>query len=208
MRKTLPVIGLLLALVTSSAWSQDRGAYLGASIGQAEYQDGCAGVTLPCDEKGTAWRVFGGYQYNRYLAVELGYADLGGPKSSGVVALTGGTAEFSADSKITAWDLSALGSFPVVDRLSAYGRAGIYRAEAEGTSNFTTTGTVTVNGATSGSRSVSETSTGVILGIGLKYEFLRSLAMRAEWHRYFEVGGEGGSDVDVDVLSVGLLYRF
>jgi hypothetical protein len=32
--------------------------------------------------------------------------------------------------------------------------------------------------------------------------------VRAEWHRYFDVKGEGGRDLDVDVLSVGLLYRF
>jgi opacity protein-like surface antigen len=54
---------------------------------------------------------------------------------------------------------------------------------------------------------IDRTSTGGIVGIGLNYALLRSLAVRAEWHRYFDVKGEN-IDVDIDVLSVGLLYRF
>ena len=201
MRIMLLAMGLLLELSASAAWSQDQGAYLGASIGQVEYRDGCRRVSVRCDEKDSSWRVFGGYQFNRYLAVELGYADLGGPKSSGAVPLITTSVELDSDAEVTAWDLNVIGSYPLVDKLFAYGRAGLYRAEVEGFSSST------FNGVTTRS-SVSETSTGVILGIGLKYEFLRSLAVRAEWHRYFDVAGEGGSDIDIDVLSVGLLYRF
>jgi OmpA-OmpF porin, OOP family len=208
MKSTLTAAGLLLVLSSAPAWSQDHGAYLGASIGAVNYRDACGGITIPCDEKDTSWRVAGGYQFSRYLAVELGYADLGGPKSNGTLTLTTGTATLDTDSKVSAWDLSVLGSLPLVERLFAYGRAGIYRAEVESTTHFTTTGGVTVNGATSGTSRISETNTGMVLGIGLKYEFLRSLAVRAEWQRYFDLEGSGGTDIDADVLSVGLLYRF
>jgi OmpA-OmpF porin, OOP family len=191
-----------LVTLSAPAWSQDIGVYVGGSIGQVEYRAACEGVTFPCDEKDTAWRVAAGYQFNRHLAVELGYANLGGPKSGGSLALTSTTVEATSDTEVTAWDLSAIGSVPLVDRLFAYGRAGIYRAEVEGSSSLS------VSGVTTSSSSVNESNTGVILGIGLKYEFLRSLAVRAEWQRYFEIAGRDGSDVDVDVLSVGLLYRF
>jgi OmpA-OmpF porin, OOP family len=196
--------GAVLLFSFSAAGAQDTGFYLGASIGQADYRSNCTEFTTSCDTKDTAWRVAGGYQFNRYLAVELGYADLGGPKTSTSQTFSGGSFEGNTDSKVTAWDLSAVALFPLVQRLFGYGRAAIYRAEVEGTANFTTTGSATV--ITPASGSISETNTGVILGIGLRYELLPSLALRAEWQRYFEVGEE--SKVDVDVIGAGLLYRF
>jgi len=202
MKKTLAV-AFLLALWSFPAWSQDTGVYLGASIGQADYRDACGDVNVSgCDKTDTSWRVFAGYHFSRYFAAELGYADLGGPKLNGVATFpSGSSAPVSASTDVTAWDLSAIGSFPVTDRLSAYGRGGIYRAEVDAS------GTVTINGVPSGTSSFSGSNTGAIFGIGLKYQFLRGLAVRAEWHRYFEVKGDG-ADVDIDVLSVGLLYRF
>src|SRR4029453_14758447 len=51
-----------------------RGFYVGASVGQATSTD----CNLPsCDDKDTSYRVFGGYQFNRNLALEGGYAPLG-----------------------------------------------------------------------------------------------------------------------------------
>src|SRR6267143_1528389 len=47
----------------------------GGTVGQAEFKDGCRGLA-GCDNKDTAWRILGGYQFNRYFAAELGY-DLG-----------------------------------------------------------------------------------------------------------------------------------
>ena len=64
-------------------------AYIGGTIGQAEYKDGCAGVG-GCDEKDTAWRILGGYQFNRYFAAELGYHNLG--EASASAGATEGTA--------------------------------------------------------------------------------------------------------------------
>src|SRR5262245_58273028 len=123
MKKALPVAGVLLMMSTSPAWPQDSGVYLGASSGQVEYRGGCADRAVSCDEKDGGLRGFGGYQFNRHVAVELGYADLGGPRST---VATGGSYPVYVITEVTAWDLSALGSFSLRDRLFAYGRAGIY----------------------------------------------------------------------------------
>jgi OmpA-OmpF porin, OOP family len=197
MKKTLSAVAALLAVASAPAWAQDQGAYLGASVGQVEHKEGCEGVTISCDQKDTSWRVFGGYQFNRNLAVEAGYAGLGESNASGVIS----GVNVNATAEISAWDVSAVGSFPLLDKLFLYGRAGIYFAETE----VRATGTLA---GFSRSSSDEETNTGLILGLGLKYEFLRNFAVRGEWHRYFEVGGGDVGESDVDVLSIGLLFRF
>ena len=196
-RKATIVAAVLAALVAAPAWSQDTGAYLGASIGQVEHKEGCEGVSISCDQKDTSWRLFGGYQFNRHLAVELGYADLGESKASGVQS----GVNVNATAEVAAFDVSAVGSLPIFDKLFAYGRAGIYYAETE----VRASGTLGGFSASSGDK---ETNTGLVLGIGLKYEFLRNFAVRAEFQRYFEVGGGDVGESYVDVLSLGVLFRF
>src|SRR5712671_7092564 len=66
--------------------TQETGAYAGLSIGQAKGKDSCsafAGSGISCDDKDTAWKIFGGYQFMRYLAAEVAYADFGKVKASG-----------------------------------------------------------------------------------------------------------------------------
>jgi OOP family OmpA-OmpF porin len=61
-----------LAGVLAMAGPAAAQLYLGATIGQAEFKEGCLG-TGECDEKDTAWRILGGYQFNKFFAAELGY---------------------------------------------------------------------------------------------------------------------------------------
>lgn len=182
----LAILGLTCALAFAvPAAAQDTGFYVGGAFGQVDFQDFCEGISGPgvsCDEKDTAWKILGGYQFNRNLAVELGYANLGEVSASG----PGG----SATVETTAWDVAAVGSFPVIDKLSVYGKLGLFRADFEGRSSV---------GAT-----LDESESGFTFGIGLRYDVTRNLGVRAEWQRYNEVDGE----LDADVLSIGAVWRF
>ena len=200
MKGTSAVVGVFASVALLAAfptWSQERGAYLGASLGQVEHKQGCEGVTFSCDQKDTSWRIFGGYEVNRHIAVELGYANLGETSASGIVS----GVNINANIEVTAWDLTAVGSIPVMDRLSLYGRAGLYLAETEASATGSVPGFST-------SVNEKESNTGFTFGFGVKFDILRSLAVRGEWRRYVEVGGDDVGESDVDVLSVGLLYRF
>jgi OmpA-OmpF porin, OOP family len=150
--------------------------YLGGSIGQAEYQDGCNGVA-GCDEKDTAWRLLGGYKFNQYFAAELGYHNLG------EVSTPAGAVEG------TAWELVGIGAYPLIDKLSAYGKLGLYRGELDGL----------------GSK---ETNSDLTYGLGLQYDVLKNVGIRGEWQRYAKMGGGAFQETDVDVLSIGAVYRF
>lgn len=166
---------------------------LGAAFGQATSKETCDDVATSCDDNDTAWKVFGGYQFNRYLGVELAYADLGTPASaSGTVS--GLPVVIRVDVK--AWDLVAVGSYPI-DRFSVYGKVGLYRAETEGTA--------TVAGTP---RTTKDTNTDLTFGLGAGFDITRNLRVRAEWQRYTDVGGDNVGEDDIDVLSVALMWRF
>lgn len=130
------------------------------------------------DNEEFAWRAFGGYQANRYLGAEFGYHDLGRQ-------VIGGT---TVDA--SAWEAVAVGRLPIVDRLSAYGKLGGYMGRSHG-------------------GGFNEKNTDLTYGLGAEYDFTRNIAVRGEWQRYTDLGGGGlGAKADLDVVSLGVLYRF
>jgi opacity protein-like surface antigen len=54
----------------------------------------------------------------------------------------------------------------------------------------------------------STSSTGLTYGIGASYAVTDKAVLRLEWQRYNQLGGEGAPKLDIDVLSIGALYRF
>jgi OmpA-OmpF porin, OOP family len=184
----LAVAGMAVSSVSMAQATQDRGWYAGVSMGQSEIKDGCTGVApgISCDDKDTAWKIFGGYQLNRNFSAELGYSNLGEAKAS-----AGGV---NASVEATAWDLVGVGSFPVTNQFSVYGKLGVYRAETEGRSNVGV--------------SADETNSGLTYGFGVRYDFTRNLGVRAEWQRYGDVGGGSIGESDVDIMSIGVIWKF
>src|SRR5688572_17476775 len=160
MNITLSSIFVLLLLVVSPATAQESGLYLGAALGEAKHNDICEGANLSCDDKDAAWKIFGGYQFNRYIAAEFAYANLGktsaGANVGGIIV--------NPTFEVTAFELVAVGMLPVFDRLSLYGKAGLYRAETELGGSGTAFGiTVPINGE--------DSNTDFTFGIGVRYDF-------------------------------------
>jgi OmpA-OmpF porin, OOP family len=196
----LVVPGFLAAAAAGPAAAQDPGLYLGGSVGYSQFKDSCKELPVPCEGEDTAWRAFGGYQFNRNVAVEVGFANLGKATGSGpldpAVFPTGGQGSFQREIK-EAWDLTAVFGIPVTDRLSGLVRAGMYRART--TLNVQQTGFAdTHEGAT---------NSGFSYGAGAEYR-LGLLGVRAEWQRYENVGAGNTGEDDIDVLSIGLIIRF
>ena len=172
---------------------QERGGYLGATAGRADYKDACKGLAIPCDESDTAWRFFGGYQFSRTLALEFGYADLGAAGASGAVGVT----PVQARAEVQAWDLVGVLSFPVNEQFSFFGKLGVYRAETDAR--------VDVAGVTV---AANEKNSAWTYGLGAQYDLTRNLGLRAEFQQYANVGGSATGEDDVSVFSVGALFRF
>jgi OOP family OmpA-OmpF porin len=168
--------GSALAQAQESAW------YLGASVGQGKATGSCSDLpTVSCDKTDSTWKLFGGYQFNRYIAAEGAYSDLGKRKTSGP--------GLSVEVKATAWELVGVGAYPIGSSgFAPYGKLGVYRTKAKVSANVPTTG--------------DDTHDDVTVGLGLRYDATKNISVRAEWQRY------NGSGSDLDVLSIGALWKF
>jgi OOP family OmpA-OmpF porin len=186
-----------MGLITSAPLlAQEAGFYLGGSVGKSKGKDACGSAATTCDDTDSAWKLFGGYQINRNFAAELGYTDLGKFTASGVVRGINVSARFEAK----AWELVGIGSIPF-GKISPYGKLGLYRGEVKGRA-------VGSLGAVSVTASDKDTNTDLTFGLGVKFDFTSNIGIRGEWQRYQKMGGDDVGKSDVDVLSVGLMYRF
>lgn len=190
-RSAIAVLALVAgASVAIPAAAQDlHRFYAGGSIGQTTASDGCSGIIVPgitCNDSDTAWRILGGYRINPNFSVELGYQDLGQVRATG----------FGVNGNVTAnvWELVGVGTVPLRNRFSVYGKLGGYRGETELRSNAGFSG--------------SETNTDLTFGVGGRYDFSPQIAFRAEYQSYQSVGGGTVGHSDFDVISVGALFNF
>jgi len=160
--------------------------YFGASVGQAE-TDGCI-LPATCDETDTAWKIFGGMEMNEYISVEVGYADLG-------------TVDYSAPTgsrETNGMIMHVLGTYSLNPSFTLIGKGGMNILNTE------------VNGANAGAGgNVGDTDVSWSLGLGAQYNFTKSVGLRMEWERYFEVGDQDETgDTDIDLISAGVVFKF
>lgn len=205
------MLGLVaLALIASpNLMAQDSGWYLGLNVGKtrakiddAKITSGIAGAgftnsIINDKDDGTGFKVFGGYSFNRYFAFEGGYFDLG---KAGYDAITVPVGTLNGEIKVKGFHFDAVLSLPITEKFSAFGRVGVSRAEASDT--FSGTGFVVV-----ANPNPSEQATNLKYGAGLHYDFTKSFGMRAELERY-RINDAVGNKGDIDMASIGLLFRF
>ncbi|MCM2341395.1 outer membrane beta-barrel protein [Rhodoferax sp.] len=201
---------LTLALMAAPfAMAQDAGWYGGANIGQsiatideARITSGLLGSGLVAGpfsntDDDLGFKIFGGYQYNKYFSVEAGYFDLGqfGFKTSTTPAGT-----LSGDIRIKGLNLDLVGTLPITEKFSAFGRIGAAYARTE--DRFAGTGAVNVLNPNPSAR-----DTNLKVGLGVQYAMTDALSLRAEIERY-RINDAVGNKGDVDMASIGLVYRF
>jgi len=209
--RTSGTLGLvaLAAIASPLAMAADPGWYLGANIGQSRAKIDDARITsgllgsgfntssIADDNRDTGYKIFGGYQFNENFAVEGGYFDLG---RFGFTATTVPAGTLSGNIKLRGVNLDLVGTVPITERFSAFGRVGLNYAQAR--DNFTGAGAVSVLNA-----SPSKRDTNLKLGLGLQYALTPALGMRLEAERY-RINDAVGNKGDVDLVSLGLVYRF
>ena len=188
------IAGSIALGASGTALAQDGRLYLGGSFGQAEANDFCRdvneiftgfGITpTGCDEKDSAFKLFGGFQVNPNFAIEASYFDYGSFKADGDF---GGPFRLRADA--TAFGIAALVSFPLADRFSVFGKAGLL---------FSDTDLLVTGGGSAFAESDSET--GLHIGIGALFNATDKVGIRAEWER--------NDELEVDMISVGVQVRF
>ncbi|MES2356067.1 MAG: OmpA family protein [Pseudomonadota bacterium] len=202
-------LAALATIASPLAMADDPGWYGGVSVGQsrATIDDeritssllggGLTTTSINDRERDTGYKFFGGYQFNKYFALEGGYFDLG---EFGFTATSVPTGTLDGNLKLRGLNFDLVGILPITDKFSAFGRVGAATTEAKGT--FAATGAATVLDANPKKR-----DTNYKFGVGLQYDFTGPLGVRAEMERY-RINDAVGNKGDIDLFSVGLIYRF
>ena len=186
-----------------------RGAGLGAGQTRGDLEErgltnrvstpplgGYTNYSLVADRRDTGYKVFLGYQLNRYLGFELGYFNLG--KQGTVTTTPLGT--LNAELRGQGANLDVVGTLPLTTNLSALGRVGA--AYTRTRTQFVRTGAVVVNNP-----NPSDRRSDMKVGMGLQYAFSPGFMMRAEGERYRLSDATGGR-ANVDLYSVSLVFPF
>jgi OOP family OmpA-OmpF porin len=224
-KKTAIAIGLMLASGLAMAQQAQPKFYVGASIGEARVNAGDLGdyinesaselralgvqnVSSKVDESDTAFKIFAGYQFNKWFALEGGYANFGefdvglsASDSRGPIS-----ASANASAKVSAWFIDAVGHLPANDSFSVFGKAGLAytRTETKGSESLTAPGQ-----SFSGNFSEKENEVVPKVGVGVQWNATANLSFRAEYEVYFNVGEEETTgESNVKMLTAGAMFRF
>ena len=204
----LGLIALAAAVCAPAFADEDSGWYGGGAIGptRAKIDDpkitstllGAGLVpTITDRNRDNGFKLFGGYQINRNFALEGSYFDLG---KFGFTATTVPPGSLRGDIRLKGLALDGLGILPLTSGFSVFGRLGMNYAQAR--DQFATTGVVSL-----ANLNPSKSQLNYKYGVGLMYALTESLAVRLETERY-RVNDAVGNRGHVDLVSLGLLYRF
>lgn len=182
-KKTTIAVALAVAGLGCSqgafAQSQEQGWYIGGSVGQMEADGSCpAGFT--CDLKDTAWKLFGGYRINRNFAAEAFWGEWG------EISVSSGGVTAAVEARTLG--VAGLAILPL-GQLELFGKLGFGNTKLKAKAS-----------APGVSATAEDDGSELLYGLGAAYNFSRNLAVRAEWERL--------NDSELDVISIGLQYRF
>lgn len=142
----------------------------------------------------TEYRVKLGYKPSRYFAVEGEMVDFGRVEDP-----FRSPSDLASQFRSTGFGVDTIAMLPLW-RFSFYGRMGAYRGDPRLGYNFHPI-PLADNPASRGTR--------LRYGLGLRYDFTRSLGVRAELERHSPLREPLATEIDSgDQLSVGLSWRF
>ncbi len=148
----------------------------------------------------TGWKFDLGYKLSPNFALELGYVDLG--KENWGSNVSSGADTLNGQVHVRGPGLDLVTIAPLDESMSVYGKLGLMRASVDFSGGSSGGGGTQVLGG-------SDKSTIGTFGLGMGYDFTRSVGARLEWDRYLRPGdanitGRG----DYDLVSASLVYRF
>jgi OOP family OmpA-OmpF porin len=195
MRRLTSTLAIAAALAAAPAFAQQPGNswYFGAGIGVGNLNQSGTEITglnnAQIDDSDTTYTIRGGYRFNPFFALEVGYYDLGKYAFSGSVPVgVSGATVVSGSAKATSWGLSAVGILPM-NHFDLYGRIGVEQSKLEANAN---TSLATGN--------AQDTQTGATYGVGGRWNVDRNWGVFAEWMK--------NDKIKVDSYLFGVDFRF
>ena len=209
------LIILTIAFASGGAQAQvvqppaDRGWYAGIGLGQSKIDFGGTPVpvfgatssTLTVDDTDSSFKAFGGYRFNRYLALEAGYVDFGSFSATRRVTAPG-SGTVNSNIKTSGVHFDVMGIIPAGDRFEFFGKLGFIRTATK--TDLSTTGSVVLIGPAH----VTDYNVSPRIGVGAYVRFTRTLGLRIEYEQQdidFQLYSESAS---VGMASASLVFRF
>jgi OOP family OmpA-OmpF porin len=223
--KSYVIAGALALVALDAVADENRGFYLNAGVGQAKYdisQQDLDDVALAAfqsnsvivissnssyDDKGSAWSLAGGYRFSPYVAVEVGYMDLGSTdyRATGPVFVPGaGIVNSTINIELSAKGptVAAAGYAPLNEKFDVHGHLGMFFSDT--TFDFGV-GLSTV----SQSGSVSGRSEDFFAGVGAAFHFTKNFALSLDYSAFKDVGDENETgEGNIDSLHLSVQYTF
>lgn len=190
-------------LTAQTTTDYSSGWYIGGNIGMSttnideeKITQNLTDHSYTDDDRDLGYKLFGGYQFNKYFALEGGYFNLG--KFDYSLSTPTGTSEGSI--KVMGVNLDAVGILPVTENFSAFGRVGAHYAQAK--DSFSSSGSLSMTDT-----DPKKSDLNYKFGVGLQYAVTDAVGVRLEAERY-RINDAVGNDGDINLFSIGLTYRF
>jgi OOP family OmpA-OmpF porin len=214
MKKLLIALAISSTLISTQSFAADKksmGPYGGVELGYSKVDNDTqstanslvnevgGAVTVSQDTSVAVGRLFGGYNINEYVALELGYIRTGdvSQRASGVA---GNSVPYtaSADVSVSGVDYSVLLRPSIASGWNGlFGRIGGHYLEASADYSVTAIGSASGN--------ISNKGSGFLVGLGYETSIANNVGFRAGYTHYSNLAGDDGY---ANVFSIGVLGKF
>jgi OOP family OmpA-OmpF porin len=164
---------------------------------------GAAFSIVSTDKRSTDTKLLLGYEFNRYYAVEGGYAYLG--RTSVNFDLRAGlnsVGTFDLNYKMSAWFVDAVGMFPLDEKWSLVGRLGVSYNRVSVTANGNPLTLIASN------NDKVDNAVQPKFGAGVDYHFSPAFTGRLEWEHYRMPDPLSDEKFNVDAATLSVLFHF
>lgn len=196
-------LALVLLLLTAGADAQTGSYYenyygVGGGFGKVRhYCDGlhpAQGFNGVCDDSNSGFRAFGGYKFNPYVGVELGYTNFARGRADGTL---------NSQNVYGLWkgygiNLSAAAYLPLGRSFELVAKAGLVGWNVQSPNRLLANRTV-----------IDDRGFSLAAGVGATWFFIPQVGLRLEFERFQNVGDpETVGRFNVDHLSLSLVGQF
>lgn len=165
------------------------------------------GIESSLDDSDIGWGLQVGYRFNRYIAAEVGYVNLGEALYEAILTVDDGVEVFPVEASarfVSSGPTAAvLGILPIGERFDVHAKAGVYIAD-------TRLRTRVRDIEFADNIAHDETDAGeqeFFLGLGGAWNINDSYSLRFEYQRFLDVGDDDSGEGDVDLFALSVLFR-
>ena len=202
---------ILIAVFSAMSTGAFAQAYIGGSIGSSHTKAPDPYFINPPDDlvvsfskdfNQIGYKLFAGYNFNQYLALEGAYVDLGNANSTTTFNWAGNHYKAKSNFAHSSFNVAAKGTFPLHEQFNIFAKLGLSLNHRKISSEFQ------INNELEDQGEFSETRTSPLYGVGAEFLPVRNIGVRVEYENFGKFGKNDAGATKVDLWSLGVSYKF